>query len=426
MYLGLVCFGVFDDRLGDMLRLGLTGGIGAGKSTVSKTLSELGGVLVDADVIAREVVEPGTEGLAALVEAFGDDILDENGGLDRPALAAKAFGDDDSRAKLNSIVHPLVGKRTAELIESAPSDAVVVQDIPLLVEGKMGAFFQLVAVVHADAAERVERLVGQRGMPESDARARMAAQATDEQRRAAADIWIDNSGAPGDLDDVVRSLWSDRLVPFEQNMRDGVVVRTDPTLAPADPTWPAQAARAIARLALACGSAAVRIDHIGSTAVAGLDARDVIDIQITVSSIDVADSLAEPLRQIGFPRLEHIVSDNPKPAYGIGGEADPAVWGKRIHGGADPGRPVHIHIRVDGWPGQRFALVFRDWLRATPDVVAEYLDIKRAAAAAAVDTSDYQGAIAAYLSIKEPWFDRAYVRAWEWAEQTGWSAATGE
>ncbi|MDJ0393182.1 dephospho-CoA kinase [Rhodococcus sp. G-MC3] len=409
-----------------MLRLGLTGGIGAGKSTVSRTLSELGGVLVDADVIAREVVEPGTQGLSALVEAFGEDVLDENGALNRPALAAKAFGDDESRAKLNSIVHPLVGRRTAELIEGAPRDAVVVQDIPLLVEGKMGALFQLVAVVYADAEERIERLVGQRGMPENDARARIAAQATDEQRRDAADIWIDNSGAPGDLDDVVRSLWADRLVPFEQNIRDGVVVRTHPRLVSADPTWPAQAARLMARLALACGSVAVRIDHIGSTAISGLDAKDVVDIQITVASIDAADALTEPLRQIGFPRLAHITADDPKPAYGIGGEADPAVWAKRIHGGADPARPVNIHLRVDGWPGQQFALLFRDWLQSTPGVVAEYLDIKRAAAAAAaaVDVSDYEGAMTAYLNAKGPWFDRAYVRAWEWAEETGWSAST--
>lgn len=405
-----------------MLRLGLTGGIGAGKSTVSKTLAALGGVLVDADVIAREVVEPGSPGLDQLVEAFGEDILASDGSLDRPALAAKAFGDDASRATLNSIVHPLVGKRTAELIGSAPSDGVVIQDIPLLVEGKMGALFQLVAVVFADAEERVDRLVNQRNMPEKDARARIAAQATDDARRAAADIWIDNSGAPEDLDDVVRSLWFDRLVPFEQNIRNGVVVRTLPTLVPADPSWQAQAERLIARLAVACGSVAARIDHIGSTAIPGLDAKDVIDIQITVASLEAADSLAEPLRLIGFPRLEHITSDSPKPAYGIGGEADPAVWEKRIHGAADPGRTANVHIRVDGWPAQQFALVFRDWLRAEPAATAEYVEIKKVADAAAAGETEYQAAIEAYLNVKEPWFDRAYVRAWEWAEGSGWTA----
>ncbi|MGB7237640.1 MAG: dephospho-CoA kinase [Rhodococcus sp. (in: high G+C Gram-positive bacteria)] len=405
-----------------MLRLGLTGGIGAGKSTVSRTLSALGGVLVDADVISREVVEPGTSGLAQLVEAFGEDILGSEGALDRQALANKAFGDDESRAKLNSIVHPLVGKRTAELIEQAPSDAIVIQDIPLLVEGKMGGFFQLVAVVYADAEERVDRLVNQRKMPESDARARIAAQATDEERRAAADVWIDNSGAPGDLEQVVTALWHDRLVPFERNIRDGVVARAHPTLAAADPTWPAQAQRLIARIAVVCGTAAVRIDHVGSTAVAGLGAKDVVDIQITVGSLESADALAEPLRAIGFPRIEHITADDPKPAYGVGGEADPAVWGKRIHGGADPGRPVNIHIRVDGWPGQQFALVFRDWLRANPDSAAEYLVLKQRAEAAAAERTDYVEAMAAYQDVKAPWFDGAYQRAWDWAAKTGWSA----
>ncbi len=387
---------------------------------MSKTLVALGGVLVDADVIAREVVEPGTDGLAKLVDAFGADILDSEGALDRAALAAKAFSDDESRTTLNSITHPLVGQRTAELIESAPSDGIVVQDIPLLVEGKLGALFQLVAVVFADADERLNRLVQQRKMLEQDARARIAAQASDEQRRAAADVWIDNSGAPGDLDAVVRSLWHDRLVPFEQNMRDGVVVRNRPTLVSADPTWSAQAERLMARLAVACGGAAVRIDHIGSTAVHGLDANDVIDIQITVGSLDVADSLAEPLRQIGFPRNEHVTSDDPKPAYAIGGESDPAVWATRRHGGADPGRTVSVDIRVDGWPGQQFALVFRDWLRADADVGAEYLEIKSVAVAAAAGATEDRTAIAAYENAKAPWFDRAYVRAWEWAEKSDW------
>src|SRR3954464_15813138 len=130
-----------------MLRIGLTGGIGAGKSTVSATFNECGGIIVDGDVIAREVVEPGTEGLAQLVEAFGEDILLPDGALNRPALAAKAFVDDEQRAKLNGIVHPLVGRRREEIIESVADrqeDAVVVEDIPLLVETGMAPAFPLV------------------------------------------------------------------------------------------------------------------------------------------------------------------------------------------------------------------------------------------------------------------------------------------
>ena len=161
-----------------MLRIGLTGGIGAGKSTVSSTFSELGAIVVDGDVIAREVVEPGTEGLAALVEAFGSEILLPDGALNRPALAAIAFPDDEKRATLNGIMHPLVGKRRAELIEAAPADAVIVEDIPLLVESQMAPLFPLVIVVDADPEVRVVRLTQHRGFSETDARARIAAQAS--------------------------------------------------------------------------------------------------------------------------------------------------------------------------------------------------------------------------------------------------------
>ncbi len=409
-----------DERLSSVLRVGLTGGIGAGKSTVSKILSELGAVIVDADLIAREVVEPGTPGLAALVDAFGDGILSEDGSLNRPALASLAFADDTSRGTLNGILHPLIGARTMEQISSAPSDAVLVQDIPLLVEGSMAPAFNLVVIVYVDEEERVRRLVGSRGMPESDARARIAAQANDDQRRAVADVWLDNSGEPGSLDDVVRDLWANRLVPFEKNLREGTVVRALPELTPADPSWPAQAERIIGRLSLASGDRARRIDHIGSTAVPGLDAKDVIDIQITVEHLGVADDLAEDLAAAGFPRIEHIVADDPKPSY-LGGETDPAVWAKRIHGSADPGRRANIHIRVDGWPGQQFAILFRDWLRADAAARAEYAELKVKAAESAAGIDDYAAAIDAYLGVKTPWFDAAFHRAWEWAEKSGWS-----
>lgn len=415
-------YGVLDERLDNVLRIGLTGGMGAGKSTVSKVLAACGAVIVDSDVIAREVVEPGSPGLAAVVDAFGDDVLQADGSLDRAALAAKAFGSDESRMKLNSIVHPLVGKRTAELIDSAPPNAVVVQDIPLLVENGLGPLFNLVIVVFLDAEERVRRLVAHRDIPEADARARIAAQANDEQRRAAADVRLDNSGAPGEIDAEVLALWESRLVPFEVNIRTRSAARATPTLVAADPEWPEQAQRLIARLRLTCGASALRIDHIGSTAVPGLDSKNVIDLQITVADLKTADALAEPLANGGFPRIEHITTDEPKPASGVGGEADPALWAKRLHGSADPGRPANIHVRVKDWPGQQFALVFRDWLRAEPDVRAEYLELKGRAAAAAEGQSDYAAAIAAYVDTKEPWFEVAYDRAWQWAEETGWKA----
>ncbi|MGW4245058.1 dephospho-CoA kinase [Nocardia sp. NPDC004722] len=396
-----------------MLRIGLTGGMGAGKSTVARILTELGAVLVDSDVIAREVVAPGTEGLAALVAAFGDDILAADGSLDRPALAAKAFATDEARATLNGITHPLVGKRTAELIAAAPADGIVVQDIPLLVENGLGPFMNLVLIVMADVETRVHRLETFRGISPEDALARIQAQATDDQRRAAGDVLLDNSGAPGELEPLVRELWEQRLVPFEHNLRTATrAPRGAVRLVEADPTWAAQAQRVIARLAVACGDRARRIDHIGSTAVEGLAAKDVLDIQITVADLGVADSLRDSLQAIGFPRLDHITTDDSKPG------TDPALWEKRIHANADPGRPVNVHVRVDGWPGQRFALAFVQWLRADAAARAEYLEVKRKAEAAAEGLAD-AAAIEAYLAVKTPWFEQIYPRVLAETEQPG-------
>jgi dephospho-CoA kinase len=401
--------------------MGLTGGIGAGKSTVAKELVELGAVLVDADVIAREIVAPGSEGLAELVDAFGDDILLPDGSLDRPALAEKAFATDEARGVLNAITHPRVGRRTAELVEAAASDAILVQDIPLLVEGSMAPAFHLVAVVHAGEEERLRRLVELRGMPESDAMARIRAQATEEQRREVADVWLDNTGAPDAVVETVRQLWEQRLEPFERNLRTRTAVHADPVLVPAQSGWDQQAKRLVARLALASGGHAMRIDHVGSTAVAGLDAVDMLDLQVTVADLSAADALAEPLAAAGFPRIEQIDHDLPKPSYGAGGETDPAVWSMRLHGSADPGRPARVAVRVDGWPGQQFALLLRDWLRADAEAVQEYTEVKRAAARAAADETDPLRAASVYREVKAPWFDRAYRRAWSWAESSGWS-----
>jgi dephospho-CoA kinase len=195
-----------------VLRIGLTGGIGSGKSTVSSLLAERGALLVDADVLAREVVAPGAPGLAGIVEAFGEAVLTADGALDRPALAAVVFGDPAARARLDGIVHPLVRSRAVELIAAMPGDAVVVQDIPLLVETGQAGSFDLVLVVEADLETRVARLV-QRGLPEADARARIAAQATDEQRRAVADVVLDNSGTPGELAAQVDRFWAEHVAP---------------------------------------------------------------------------------------------------------------------------------------------------------------------------------------------------------------------
>ncbi|MET8895399.1 dephospho-CoA kinase [Streptomyces albogriseolus] len=192
-----------------MLTVGLTGGIGAGKSEVSRLLVERGAVLIDADRIAREVVEPGTPGLAAVVEAFGEEILAEDGSLDRPRLGALVFNDPEKLATLNSIVHPLVGARSRELEKAAPEDAVVVHDVPLLTENGLAPLYDVVIVVDASPETQLDRLVRLRGMSEGDARARMAAQATREQRRAVADIVIDNDVPLDALERRVKQVWAD-------------------------------------------------------------------------------------------------------------------------------------------------------------------------------------------------------------------------
>ncbi|WP_138735726.1 dephospho-CoA kinase [Modestobacter excelsi] len=195
-----------------MLRIGLTGGIGSGKSTVASLLAQRGAVVVDADRIAREVVGPGTPGLAAVAAEFGEDLLTDGGALDRPALAALVFGDPAARARLDAVVHPLVRARAAELVQAAPPDAVVVQDVPLLVETGQAGSYDLVLVVETDLGTRVTRL-GERGLSAEDARARIASQATDEERRAVADVVLRNDGDRAALEAQVERFWAERVLP---------------------------------------------------------------------------------------------------------------------------------------------------------------------------------------------------------------------
>ena len=188
------------------MRVGLTGGVGSGKSTVSALLAEHGALVIDADAIARDVVRAGTPGFDAVVARFGAGVVGPDGELDRPRLASLVFADEQARADLNAIVHPLVGERTAALMAAAPPDAVVVYDVPLLVESNMAAAFDVVVVVEAAADTRLGRLAA-RGMPETDARARMAAQASDEQRRAVAHEIVANDGSLEALRAEVGALW---------------------------------------------------------------------------------------------------------------------------------------------------------------------------------------------------------------------------
>lgn len=192
-----------------MLKVGLTGGIGSGKSAVSTELVGHGATVIDADAIAREVVEPGTPGLAKVVAEFGEQVLTEDGQLNRPKLGELVFADKDKLARLNAIIHPLVGERSGQLMEQALESGVeiVVYDVPLLVENDLGALYDVVVVVDAPDELRVERVAAQRGMPREQVWARIRAQADRETRLAAADLVVDNSGTREELRGRVADLW---------------------------------------------------------------------------------------------------------------------------------------------------------------------------------------------------------------------------
>jgi dephospho-CoA kinase len=380
-----------------MLRVGLTGGIGSGKSTVATRLAEHGAVVIDADRIARDVVEPGTDGLAEVVAEFGDEVRTADGRLNRPALARAVFGDDSARARLNAILHPRIAARTGELVAAAPTGAVVVHDVPLLVENRLAPGYHLVVVVDAPVDVRLHRLVADRGMSEVDARARIAAQATEEQRRAVADVWLDNGGARDDVLAATDALWADQLVRFESDVRlRRPADPGKPRVLAHDDGWPARAARAIARLRLAAGEQAMRVDHIGSTAVPGLAGVDVVDLMVTVSAAADVDAVAARIGDAGFPAT----TEEPE-------------WSDRVHAGADPARYTRVHVCVVDSPGWWLALATPAWLAGDPAAAVEYAELKLTIAAGHPDAADYALA-------KRPWFAEAAEVARAWAETTGW------
>jgi dephospho-CoA kinase len=404
------------DRLLTMLSVGLTGGIGSGKSTVAQRFAELGAVVIDADQLAREVVAVDSTGLAAIRERFGDAVVAADGSLDRGALGEIVFADARARKDLEAITHPLIGARTRLLVQAAAPERIVVYDVPLLVEMDQVANYHLTVVVGADEDIRMARLTGERGFTKADARARIAAQAGDRARRAAADAWLDNSGTVGGLLAQVDALWQDRIVGFNDNLMTGSPShrRDIPTLVPYDDSWPLAAARLIARITVVLGDQAVAVGHIGSTSVPGLAAKDVIDLQIAVRRLSDADApeFVKALADKGFPRSggEGNNSDDTLPWTG-----DASSWGKRLHGSADPGRVVQVHVREHGSPGWELNLLLRDWLIANPTERDEDDDLKRVLAQTATTTTDYTVA-------REPWIARAAERARVWARHTGWSS----
>ncbi|WP_210602285.1 dephospho-CoA kinase [Brevibacterium oceani] len=390
-----------------MLRIGLTGGIGAGKSTVSAMLVDHGAALIDADRIAREVVAPGEPLLDRLVEAFGPQILDAEGALNRAALAAAAFVDSERTATLNGLMHPAIRDRTAEHFARHAEADIVVHDVPLLVENSMTPGYHLNLLVDVPAEVRLGRLMDSRGMDRADAEARIARQADDETRRAACDVIIDNSGDIEATRDAVRRLLETRIDPFAENL---VAQRraARPALRltdPADADWAGDAARVIAKLRHGTGER-FAIDHIGSTSVPELPAKDVIDLQLIVPDLDTARLLAPRLAELGYPGRE--LSDH---------LVEGGLEGKWFHANTDPGRAVNLHVRTEGSVGARFALAFRDLLRTDAGERERYLGLKRglverviseagtdaeagAESAAGSDTE----ATNAYAEAKEPYF----------------------
>jgi dephospho-CoA kinase len=396
-----------------MLRVGLTGGIGSGKSTVAQRFRELGAVVIDADQLAREVVAVDSTGLVAIRERFGDAVMAPDGSLSRGALAEIVFADTRALKDLEAITHPRIAARTRSLMESAAPQDIVVHEVPLLTELGMAAAYHLTVAVDADDGVRMARLTGGRGFSTADARARIAAQAGDPERWAAADAWLDNNASVETLLAQVDALWTDRIVGFNDNLMTGS--RTDgpeaPTLVPYDDSWPLTAKRLVARITAALGDAVVGVEHIGSTSVPGLVAKDVIDLQIAVRSLDDADApeFVKVLADKGFPRSE-----------GNDGDTlhrwapDAGSWAKRFHGSADPGRVAHVHVRERGSAGWESALLFRDWLIANTTERADYADLKRGLA-------PKEATVLEYSVAKEPWIDSALERARVWARHTGWS-----
>lgn len=202
------------------MRIGLTGGIGSGKSTVARELRDKGALIIDADAISRQLMEPGQRVLAQTVEAFGQQILTETGELNRQALAQIIFSDEHARAQLNAIVHPAVREEANRIAQEASQDAnftgVIVEDIPLLAETGQADRFDAVLVVEADLETRIRRLVEARGMQEQDARARIAAQAKDEERRKIATWVVDNSGDFDTMHEQVEKIWQKIQVELER------------------------------------------------------------------------------------------------------------------------------------------------------------------------------------------------------------------
>lgn len=292
---------------GHRLWIGLSGGIGSGKSTVSSALSRHGAVVIDADALAREVVEPGTRGLEAIAQRFGPGILTADGALDRPRLGQIVFADPAARRDLEGITHPLIAERTRALVAAAPPHSILVHDVPLLVELGYAPRYHLVVIVGASRVTRLDRLVRLRGMGRAEAEQRLDAQATDEARRAVADVWLANEGSVNELRSAAESLYAERLAPYLANLVQGRAVEARGVPGP----------EALARLA-------ARLEHVlGDDLVGPPDLDPGTDsLLLMLAPGTPPAAVSARLAEAGFPQV-----------------------GEGQHAAADPGRPVLLTVR---------------------------------------------------------------------------------
>lgn len=317
-----------------MLLIGLTGGIGAGKSTVARVLEQAGAAIVDADAIAREVVAPGAPALQELVTAFGPDILTPEGALDRPGLAAVAFADRASTQRLNAIMHPAIAELTAERFRAHTDRELVVHDVPLLVENGMSARYHLALLVDVPAEVRLERLIDSRGMDRADAERRIAAQASDAQRHRACDVVIDNAGEQAATAAAVERLVHERLLPFSRNLAAGLPASREQAATDGAPEGPRERAwaaeRLTARIRHACAEAGVEIDSVERTDDAAAGA---IALTAVPGAGESEERFGAALGAAGFPPVPAGAADTP-------GQQS----ARSLHRSADPGRPADVEL----------------------------------------------------------------------------------
>lgn len=289
------------------LWIGLSGGIGSGKSTVSSALARHGAVVIDADALAREVVAPGSRGLAAVARRFGSGILTPEGALDRPGLGRIVFADPGARRALEEITHPLIAERTRELVAAAPPSSILVHDVPLLVELGYAPRYHLVVMVGAARETRLERLIRLRGMDRAEAEQRIDAQASDAARRAVADVWLANEGSVRELRSATQALYAERLAPYLANLEQARAVQARGVPGP----------QVLARLS-------ARLEHVLGDDLAGppdLDpGTDSLLLMLTAGTPPSA--VADRLTEAGFPQVA-----------------------EGQHAAADPGRPVLLTVR---------------------------------------------------------------------------------